>query len=283
MSDNQYNIQIATDADSSSVEELAAKIQEATGNAEELTTSLSGASDAAETMSYTLSNSEGEVFEFVASAADNAADSLEGVGDAANNAGAGVNGISPEPIQETSDASKEAQDGLEGTADAADMMGGALAAIAGLGIATIMYDLADAAGGFEESWDRIALLTTGSTDNMEAVEAKWNPAINSMREATGRGAGSIRGHIQAMSIAGVTDTNAIINSFEALAGASYVTGQDLGAMETAFQRTVQTGILSSRTLMSLGISNQDVVNATGKSYDELKESFKTMTADERAA
>lgn len=282
MSDNQYNIQIATDADSSSVEELAAKIQEATGNAEELTTSLSGASDAAETMSYTLSNSEGEVFEFVASAADNAADSLEGVGDAANNAGAGVNGISPEPIQETSDASKEAQDGLEGTADAADMMGGALAAIAGLGIATIMYDLADAAGGFEESWDRIALLTSGTTDNMGAVEAKWNPAINSMREATGRGAGSIRNHIQRMSEAGVKDTNAITSAFEGLAGRSYATGKDLGNMQNTLQSVIQSGRIRAQTLKQLGVNEQDVMAATGKSVKQLTEEFKTMTADQRA-
>ena len=261
MSDNQYNIQIATDADPSSVEELAQKLQEAESHAESLGSAISGIGDEA----------------------GGASIEMESIQEAASFANSSISGISPEPVKEVSNASKDAKDGLEGGAEAADMMGAALTAIVGLGIATIMYDLADAAGSFEESWDRIALLTTGTADNIGAVEQKWNPAINSMREATGRGAGSIRNHIQKMSIAGVTDTNSIISSFEALAGASYATGQDLGTMETAFQRTVQTGILSSRTLMSLGIANQDVVNATGMSYDQLKEKFKTMTADQRAA
>ena len=261
MSENQYNIQIGTEADSSSVEELAQKLQEAESHAESLGSAIGGVGDEA----------------------GGAASELDSIGSSAENAQTGVSGISPEPVKEVGKASNDAKEGLEGSADAADMMNGALSAIVGLGIATVMYELADAAGAYEESWDRIALLTTGSTDNMGAVEEKWNGAINSMRSTTGRGAGSIRGHIQSMSIAGVTDTNAIISSFEALAGASYATGQDLGAMETAFQRTVQTGILSSRTLMSLGISNQDVVNATGMSYDQLKEKFKTMTADQRAA
>lgn len=282
MSDNQYTIQIGTDADSSSVEELAAKIQEATGSADELTSSLSGAGESAENLSYTLSNSNGEVFEMVADSANDAAGALGGVGDAANNAGAGVKGIPSEPVKEVAKGSKEASEGLKEGAGAADMMGAALSAIVGLGIATLMYDLADAAGAYEESWDRIALLTTGTTENMEAVEEHWNGSINTMKEHTGRGAGVIRAHIQAMSIAGVTDTNAITSAFEGLAGRSYATGLDLGNMETALQRTIQTGIISGRTLMQLGISQSDVFKATGMSMEELSGKWKTMTADQRA-
>jgi hypothetical protein len=283
MTDNQYNIQIGTTSDSSSVEELAAKIQEATGNADELTNSIEGANSASENLSYTLSNSDGEVFEIVAGGANDAAGALGGVGDAADSAGAGINNIPSDPLKEVGKSSNDAKEGLKGGAESADAMSAALGAIAALGIADLMYTLADAAGAYEESWDRIALLTSGTTDNMGAVEAKWNPAINSMKEATGRGAGVIRGHIQAMSIAGVKDVTAITSAFEGLAGRSYATGIPLEQMEKGLQRAVQVATISSRTLMNLGISEEELSNTKWKNVQNLGAAWKTMTADQRAA
>jgi len=269
MSDNQYNIQIGTDADSSSVEELASKIQEATGNAEELSSSLQEVNP--------------DSLMAVEDVANDAAENINGVGGAADGASDSLGSIPSDPVKEVSNSSEEAKNGLDGAAGAADAMSAALGAVVGLGAANVMYDLADAAGAYEESWDRIALLTTGTTDNMGAVEAKWNPAIASMRDATGRGAGLIRGHIQAMSIAGVKDTNAITSAFEGLAGRSYATGKDMGSMGTALQKAIQTGMLSGRALMQLGITQEEVFNATGMSMEVLSGQFKTMTADQRAA
>ena len=266
MGDNQYTIDISTNADSTSVEELASKLQEVENNADSAGNAIGGI----DTGQLGAVDSE----------AKDAAGNLESVSTGANNASNSVAGIKSETIKEVAKSSNEASTGLTEGASAADLMSGALAAIVGLGIADTMYSLADAAGAYDESWERIALLTGSS---MDIVKDKWGGAISEMQGETGRGAGVIRGHIQAMSIAGVKDTRAIEDSFKGIAGASFATGNDLGMIESAFQRTVQTGALSSRTLMALGISNQDVYKATGKTMDELSGQFKTMTADQRAA
>jgi hypothetical protein len=146
-----------------------------------------------------------------------------------------------------------------------------------------MYDLADAAGSYNESWERVALTTGGSVENIGAVQAKWSGAISQMQKDTDRGAGLIRSHIQAMGIAGVTNTKTIEESFRGIAGASYATGTDISSLDYTFQKAAQSGILSSRTLMSAGINSSDVFKATKKTVAQLSDSFKTMTPNQRAA
>ena len=265
MGDNQYTIDISTNADSTSVEELASKLQEVENNADSAGNAIGGI----DTGQLGAVDSE----------AKDAAGNLGNVDANASNAGTSIKGISPDTVKEVAKSSNEASAGLNEGASAADLMSGALAAIVGLGIADTMYSLADAAGAYDESWERIALLTGSS---MDIVKDKWGGAISEMQSETGRGAGVIRGHIQAMSIAGVKDTKAIEDSFAAISAASFATGNDLGMMETAYQRTLQTGVLSSRTLMALGINEEDISKTKYKNLDNLKDAFKSMTADQRA-
>ena len=269
MSDNQYVVDISTNADSTNVEELANALQEVENNADSAGNAISGI----DTGQLGAVDSE----------AKNAGGNLGDVQTGADSAASGIKGIPSDTVKEVSKISKEASEGLTEGADAADLMAGALTAIIGLGIADTMYSLADAAGDYNESWERVALTTGGSVENIGEVQSKWSGAIAKMQADTSRGAGVIRYHIQTMGESGVTDLNSIEESFRAIAGTAYATGTPIDSLEKTFQRVAASGMFSSRTLLQAGISTQDVYNATGKTVEQLSDSFKTMTPNQRAA
>jgi hypothetical protein len=123
----------------------------------------------------------------------------------------------------------------------------------------------------------------GTYDSIGMIKDGWSGAISEMSSVTGRGAGTIREFITQMSIAGVDSQEVISSAFEGIAGAAYVTGNDINSMTYAMQRAVRTGLLNQRTLTALGISTQDIMGITGKSIEQVSDEFENMDATSRAA
>jgi hypothetical protein len=156
-----------------------------------------------------------------------------------------------------------------------------VAAIGALVIAAV--EAVPAAGEFADSWSRLGEAVGMGGASMEEVSADWASSIDIMKEETGRSAGLIREHIIQMGLAGITAKDLVIDAFSGIAGAAYVTGQSVDSIEAAYKRMVSTGVLARRQLIALGITDNDVLKATGMTMDQVSEKFKNLDANGRAA
>lgn len=194
----------------------------------------------------------------------------------ANSLGGNLNETSKDARQmgnEVTNASNQASDSLKALAGAAAAIGGYL----------VLDNLTSAAGAYEDSWSRMTVALGGTVDSIGTIKDEWSGAISEMSDRTGRGAGNIREFITQMTLAGVESQDVISSAFQGIAGAAYVTGNDINTMTYALQRATRTGLLNQRTLTALGLSTQDIMNATGKSIDQISDEFEKMTPTARAS
>jgi hypothetical protein len=194
----------------------------------------------------------------------------------ANSLGGNLNETSKDARQmgnEVTNASNQASDSLKALTGAAAAVGGYLA----------LDNMVSSAGAYEDSWTRMTVALGGTVDSVGMIKDNWSSAISEMSNATGRGAGNIREFITQMTLAGVESQDVISSAFQGIAGAAYVTGNDINTMTYALQRATRTGLLNQRTLTALGLSTQDIMNATGKSIDQVSDEFEKMTPTARAS
>jgi len=255
MSDNEIGVKITGD------------LSDITNVLSDLVSQLNGVTD--KTVDLTVETDASSLVE-VSNASELASNELESVGDSAETASKDVDKIQPDNINET----KEATDDLS---SAMQTLGGAATAVVGV---SFFEEITDAAGTYEDTWSRIAGITGTSADT---VQSEWKGAISEMKEATGRGAGDIRNYILQMGLVGVTSKDIIESSFEGIAGAAYETGFGIDSITSAFKRVVTSGTLGTRQLMALGLTTDDVYNATGMTVDEVNTKFKDMDSTSRAA
>lgn len=176
------------------------------------------------------------------------------------------------------DQAKASMDELESSSQGAtssiDGVGSALTAVAATAGLEKMVETAD---NINNSWNRLELTFAGTGVSIDQLKQKQNE----LSESTGQTGGTIRNFFNDMGIAGVTNTNLLSSAFESLSGKAYQTGSSVEEMEGKFQRMVMSGNASSRMLVSMGITAQDLANAMGVSADEVSEAFKNMTPEER--
>jgi len=172
---------------------------------------------------------------------------------------------------------------MEGASDSTSALSGAASALVSLGIGAFFAEAVNGAGNFNDSWGRLANAVGEGGTAIGVVQAEWTTAITTMTENTGRSAGVIREYIINMGTAGVTSKDILISSFSGIAGAAYVTGNSIETIENAFKRVVSTGTLGSRQLVQLGLTSQDVYNATGMSVEDVSAKLQTMDTNQRAA
>lgn len=228
---------------------------------DEVTESLNEASDAAFGLGESIS-------EIDTTQLDEAKESADGLSESLSGAGSGA--------ESTSGSGGSAAD-LGGDADVMEGLGGVAAAVGGVGI---LDQLSDAAGNYADSWARMASVmgTSAST-----VQAEWDGAVDAMSSNTGRRAGTIREYITQMGIAGVKSQGVLTDMFTGVSGAAFATGTSVESITNALRRVISTGTLGSRQLMTLGLSEQDVMNATGMTLDQVNEKMKGMDSTSRAA
>lgn len=195
-----------------------------------------------------------------------------------------LDGSSSEVTVDTDDSSvDEAEskiDSLDGKevdvtigADTSGLEEALTAVSAGVSLAG-MENMVATAGNINDSWNRLGL-TFGE------VTGQMKTDISEAGETTGRSGSLIRGYFNDMGIAGVTNTELLQQSFEALSGRAYQTGNSIESMEQKMKMMVMSGNAGARQLTQLGISTADLGRVMGVSADEASKMFKTLSQEER--
>ena len=243
------------------VDELTAKLDEATSNAEALTEELA---------QIELGNSDAD-FDEVSAALEEAeteADALQSKLDEIDN-------TSVEPTVNVDDSSvDETNEKLQETESNASSLTTALGGIAGVIGVEQMVSTADS---INTSWNRLNLTFSGTGVNLDELKTKTSQAA----DATGMAGSQIRGYFNTMGIAGITNADLLSSSFQSLAGQSYQTGIGIDTMENAVRKMVMSGNAGQMSLQRLGITTEDLATAMGVTKDEAKEAFEALTPEGR--
>lgn len=243
------------------VDELTAKLDEATSNAEALTEELA---------QIELGNSDADFDEVSAALeeAESQADALQSKLDEIDN-------TSVEPTVNVDDSSvDETNEKLQETESNASSLTTALGGIAGVIGVEQMVSTADS---INTSWNRLNLTFSGTGVNLEELKTKTSQAA----DATGMAGSQIRGYFNTMGIAGITNADLLSSSFQSLAGQSYQTGIGIDTMENAVRKMVMSGNAGQMSLQRLGITTEDLATAMGVTKDEAKEAFEALTPEGR--
>ena len=246
MADNQVEIEVIAKTDLSEVEELESLVEEIKSTAEE---------------EISLSVETGEV--------ESGLEEVEELSTEMEN----VDGQTVSIDVDTSGID-EAKASLEETASTADNL---TTALAGIGATAGIEQMITTADNINTSWNRLDLTFANTGVSMDELKSK----TSALSDATGRSGGAIRGYFNQMGIAGVTNTDLLSSSFEALSGKAYQTGNSIESMEAKMQTMVLTGNASGRMLKGLGISAEDLGRAMGVSAEEASKAFKELTPEER--
>ena len=243
------------------VDELTAKLDEATSNAEALTEELA---------QIELGNSDAD-FDEVSAALEEAeteADALQSKLDEIDN-------TSVEPTVNVDDSSvDETNEKLQETESNASSLTTALGGIAGVIGVEQMVSTADS---INTSWNRLKLTFSGTGVNLDELKTKTSQAA----DATGMAGSQIRGYFNTMGIAGITNADLLSSSFQSLAGQSYQTGIGIDTMQNAVRKMVMSGNAGQMSLQRLGITTEDLATAMGVTKDEAKEAFEALTPEGR--
>ena len=243
------------------VDELTAKLDEATSNAEALTEELA---------QIELGNSDADFDEVSAALeeAESQADALQSKLDEIDN-------TSVEPTVNVDDSSvDETNEKLQETESNASSLTTALGGIAGVIGVEQMVSTADS---INTSWNRLNLTFSGTGVNLDELKTKTSQAA----DATGMAGSQIRGYFNTMGIAGITNADLLSSSFQSLAGQSYQTGIGIDTMENAVRKMVMSGNAGQMSLQRLGITTEDLATAMGVTKDEAKEAFEALTPEGR--
>lgn len=196
----------------------------------------------------------------------NLKDSAEELGGSTEQASEGM-----ESFKEKTDESNES---MQQTTDSAMGLGEALVGIGGAIGLDAMIQTGD---NIQTSWNRLSLTFADTGVSMDTLKQK----SSELQAATGRSGGEIRDYFNQMGIAGVTNTNLLTSSFEALAGASYQTGKPIQTLQNGLQTMTLTGTASNKMLKNLGLSTEDLAAAMGVTSDQASETFKNLSQEER--
>lgn len=169
---------------------------------------------------------------------------------------------------------EEANNSMQQTTDSAFGLGEALVGIGGaVGLDAIIGN----AGKYEDSWNRLSLTFDGTGVSMDTLKQK----SSELNAETGRSGGQIREYFNQMGIAGVTNTELLTSSFEALSGKAYQTNSSVEQMSGKMSMMVMSGMASNRMLKSLGLSTEDLANAMGVTEEQVSDTFKSLSQEER--
>ena len=257
MADTEVKIFVTTDADLTDAEELQSLLDEIQAKAEETKDSLSSVGGDIDT-----------------TGADELASSLEEDTNNANDLSDALGGIDSSGLQEANSNAQELASSLSESAGGASELESAMGALGGAAAAAGLMEMVDTAGNINDSWNRLGLTFGSVSDEMKA-------AIDSAATATGRSGGTIRNYFNQMGIAGVSNTNLLSQSFEALSGRAYQTGNSIEAMQNVMQKMVLSGNAGARQLTQLGISTEDLGRAMGVSAEEASKAFSALSQEDR--
>lgn len=177
---------------------------------------------------------------------------------------------------------EEASSQLDDTSQSADDVGTS-GALAGAGMAAGVGELIDAAGNYQDQMTRIGTTQDGLNESTDTIASKWGSVMGQMSDDTGRTGGDVRKDLADMGVVGVHSTDTIEQGFGLMSGAAFNTGNDIGTVEQAYAKVVQSGTLGNKQLKTLGLDADDIFKRTGLTMDQVKAQMKGMNAEQRAA
>ena len=260
---------------SANVDALNEKFQEVTAEVERLKEELEFAEEFGflsdvEELETQLAEAEAEA-ENLASALDNMdfSSSSQGASEVADNIKQASDNMD-EFGSKTDDANSKIQETVESSSGLGE-------ALVGIGSAVGLDAMVQTGDNIQTSWNRLSLTFEGTGVSMDTLKQK----SSELQSVTGRSGGEIRDYFNQMGIAGVTNTNLLTSSFEALAGASYQTGKPIQTLQNGLQTMTLTGTASNKMLKNLGLSTEDLAQAMGVTSDQASETFKSLSQEER--
>ena len=160
-----------------------------------------------------------------------------------------------------------AEESISGLEEALTAVG-AGAALAG------MEQMVSTASNIQDSWNRLGLTFGSVTDGMKA-------SISSAAETTGRSGALVRQYFNDMGMAGIQNDKLLEQSFDALSGRAYQTGQSMESLEQKVRMIVFSGNASNKALQMLRLTTDDLGKVMGVSADEASKMFKSLSQEER--
>ena len=277
MADKEIKIKVSTEADVSNLEDLSGIIDDIKGKADDTGEALQSAFEDAtarveelteELAGIEMGDVEGD-FDAVESELAEATEEAERLKEALEE----INDTEVSP-KVNSDDVDDLNNKAEETSSAMDSI---TTAAVGIGASAGLEEMISTADRINTSWNQLDLTFRGTGVSMDTLKTKSTDLSN----ATGRSGGIIRDYFNQMGIAGVTNANLLSESFEALSGRSYQTGNSIESMETKIQTMVLTGNAGTKMLRGLGLSAEDLAASMGVSADQVSDAFKNMTPEER--
>lgn len=179
-----------------------------------------------------------------------------------------------ESMNKFEESTEETNEKMQETTDSAMGLGEALV---GIGGAVGLDSMIATGDNINTSWNRLSLTFEGTGVQIDTLKAK----SSELNAETGRSGSEIREYFNQMGLAGVTNTDLLTSSFEALSGKSYQTGNSMQSMTQKMSMMSMSGNASARMLKNLGINTSDLANAMGVTEDQVKDTFKAMSQEER--
>jgi trimeric autotransporter adhesin len=180
-----------------------------------------------------------------------------------------------EALDKAKPAAESAESGISGLGESLEKVAGLFGI--GLGIAEGVESLKALAEESIEAYGKIQLATVALT----ALTGSAEDAGKVLESIKGLALGSIFSVPQLASAAqemanfGV-EANKIPAAMHAIVDAAELSGHSLETVSGAFDRIVNSGQITSRTLKSLGIDINDVAETTGQTAAQVTEAFKEM-------
>lgn len=243
------------------------------------TSTVEGLEDAVSSASNALDNVDASSLTNAGDLAESARDNIESVAGAADTAKEAIDGIDGSKLDDTAKSADGASEGLEKAGESAGVLEGAVSAVVAIGIVEWLEGAAEAAGTFSDNF-LIASTNLGTAPgNIEAFKAQYGDAINTVMTDTGRGTTYVVDQFNQLGIAGVQSADMLIESSDAISGANFSLERNI---TSSYQRIIMGATFRSETLKRLGITDQDVLNSTGMTVDQLKAKWPQLTAEQRA-
>lgn len=215
-----------------------------------------------------------DTFQGISDSVSDMSSSLSDVGDSASSASDGIDGVA-----ESGEGAGDAMDSMSAAADA--FTATALLDFAQQ-VSDTLWNLADSAGNVRDSMDRASLEAEGfglSASDMKGV-------LSDVANETGRAGGQIRESFIKATARGVTDMDAFKSMMAGAGAQAYLFGTDIQSMADKFSTLAFNTNLMPKALKETGITMDELATAmgmTGATADEVKEKWKELDANQRAA
>ena len=214
---------------------------------------------------------------------DGIADSLDTATDSADGLSDSLSGVDGAPLDDVAGSADNLADSVDNATGEVDEMSAALGVIAGLGAGAAIDSMADSASNAEGTMRGLAAVmnvepNTAAYDNLKN-------SISALSDASGLGKGEIRGMTVELGLMGIqnVDTASKVNEFATQISFLKNNSNDAApAISKAIGALTMRDNLGALQLRRAGLNMETLCRVSGKTEEEIKSLWKTMSQEQRA-